>query len=255
MMNPQHYFFRDFIHTFKELCIHTYLIRGETLMEIQNIRLPLKNSLQQKQKFMGQNQNNQVVPSFTSKGLPAMPYNYMAPVSFKGESVDPYAEYRTLDLENPAGVKDVTNVTVGQKFKLPFTITRDQIKTFAEISGDKNPIHINPAYIKEQMATNPKFPFKDNIAHACLVLGKFSAVYGQLVPGEDTLYTNINEEFNVPVYPDHKYYATFEVVEVMPKRRVKIRNQIIDPETKKVCYDGYSELFHPTKVEKLLPKT
>ncbi|MFA6989206.1 MAG: MaoC/PaaZ C-terminal domain-containing protein [Candidatus Gastranaerophilaceae bacterium] len=168
-------------------------------------------------------------------------------------------EYKTLDLEKSDEVKDL-KPGVGDKHKIIFTITQDQINKFAEISGDNNPIHVDPEYIKEKHASNPKYPFKGNISHGLLAAGKFSAFYGKLLPGLDTLYTGLNIKLLSPIYPGKEYAAIFEAKEMPKDHRLVYENKIVDPELYGtnpdkpdlgVCITGTSEVYHREKIGKL----
>lgn len=167
-------------------------------------------------------------------------------------------EFKTLDLKKADEVKDVTPL-VGDKHKLIFTITQEQINMFADISGDDNPIHVDANYIKEKMAENARYPFKGNISHGLLASGKFSAFYGKLLPGLDTLYTGLDIQFVAPIYPGKEYVATFEAVESPKDYRLTYENKIVDPELyglnpdkphKGVCVTGKSEVYHREKIGK-----
>ena len=221
-------------------------------MKVQNASLPLNNFTVRSQKTGEQILNNQKFTDSTSTTLSNVPCNYFASISFRGTNED-YADYITVSLDRPDEVANIRKVEAGQKFKLPFTISREEIKTFAEISGDRNPIHVSPEYIKRRCEENPKFLFKDNISHGLLAAGKFSAFYGILIPGEDTLYRNINIDFKAPIFPGKQYFATFEVLEIKPGRQAVFRNKIIDAEDGHVCIDGTSSVSHPAKIEKIVP--
>ncbi|MBM4271712.1 MAG: hypothetical protein FJ139_06095 [Deltaproteobacteria bacterium] len=51
----------------------------------------------------------------------------------------------------------------------------EDIKTFARISGDENPVHVNDEYAKGTM-------FGGRIAHGILVVGLISSVLGTVLP-------------------------------------------------------------------------
>ncbi|MEW5818654.1 MAG: MaoC/PaaZ C-terminal domain-containing protein [Cyanobacteriota bacterium] len=168
-------------------------------------------------------------------------------------------EYKTLDLKKTDKVKDL-KPQLGDKHKIIFSITQEQINLFAEISGDDNPIHVDPEYIKEKIASNPKYPFKGNISHGLLASGKFSAFYGKLLPGLDTLYTGLNIQFVSPIYPDKEYAAIFEAKEIPKSHRMVYENKIVDPElygtnpdkpSLGVCVEGTSEVYHREKIGKV----
>jgi 3-hydroxybutyryl-CoA dehydratase len=57
---------------------------------------------------------------------------------------------------------------VGDSAKFTKTITEEDVMKFAEVSGDYNPIHVNPEYAKTQM-------FGKQVAHGVISVGLISA--------------------------------------------------------------------------------
>ncbi|MFX0009562.1 MAG: MaoC family dehydratase, partial [Candidatus Hermodarchaeota archaeon] len=64
---------------------------------------------------------------------------------------------------------------------------------FAEVSGDYNPIHVNPEYAKTQM-------FGKQVAHGALSSGLISAVLGTKLFGPGILYGGQTVQFKRPVF-------------------------------------------------------
>lgn len=84
------------------------------------------------------------------------------------------------------------NFKVGD-YRQSFTlVTEDMVTSFATISGDKNPIHLDPEYAKTT-------PFKERIAHGLLISGFISALIANEIPGEGSIYLKQNLEFKSPV--------------------------------------------------------
>ena len=97
------------------------------------------------------------------------------------------------------------------------TITDADIKAFAGISGDRNPVHLDENY-----AQNSKF--KKRIAHGMMTASYFSALFGTKIPGEGCVYTHQSLNFKRPVYINDTVEATVTVTEVdIEKRRVKFK--------------------------------
>jgi len=80
-------------------------------------------------------------------------------------------------------IEERTSFTVGEEATLTKTISDEDIKTFARISGDDNPVHVNDDYAKGTM-------FGGRIAHGMLVAGLISAVLGTKLPGPGAIYMN-----------------------------------------------------------------
>jgi 3-hydroxybutyryl-CoA dehydratase len=87
---------------------------------------------------------------------------------------------------------------------------------FAEISGDRNPIHLS-----EHFAA--KTPFGGRIAHGLYTASLISAVIGTRLPGPGAVYLSQTLNFKAPVKIGDHVKASVEVVELIDKgRRVKL---------------------------------
>ncbi len=84
------------------------------------------------------------------------------------------------------------DLTLGQAAELSHTVTDGDIRAFAAVSGDNNPVHLDEAYAA---AT----PFKTRIAHGMLSAGYISAVLGTRLPGPGAIYISQTMNFKRPV--------------------------------------------------------
>ena len=64
----------------------------------------------------------------------------------------------------------------GMEASFAKTVTEADILAFAEVTGDKNPVHLDEKYAAGTM-------FKQRIAHGMLTAGYISAVFGMELPG------------------------------------------------------------------------
>ena len=99
-----------------------------------------------------------------------------------------------------------THFTVGEEATFTKIISDEDITTFAKISGDENPVHVNDAYAKGTM-------FGGRIAHGILVAGLISAVLGTALPGPGAIYMNQQLRFLAPVRPGDEATARAKVTE------------------------------------------
>ncbi|HSH01573.1 MAG TPA: MaoC family dehydratase [Anaerolineae bacterium] len=104
-------------------------------------------------------------------------------------------------------------VAIGAKASLTKRITAQDVETFAEISGDRNPVHLDDEYASTT-------PFKKRIAHGALTSALISAVLGQHLPGQGTIYLSQNAKFKAPVYLDDEITATVEVTDYREDKRI-----------------------------------
>ncbi len=88
-----------------------------------------------------------------------------------------------------------TEFTVGEHASLPQKVITDEaIHTFAALSGDANPIHVDEQYACETR-------FGGRIAHGLLVAGEISALLGTKLPGLGSIYLSQDLRFKAPVRP------------------------------------------------------
>ncbi len=129
----------------------------------------------------------------------------------------------------------------GDTFTHEFSFTKENVFQFAEISGDKNPIHLDDHYASQTI-------FKRRIVHGFLGASIFSKVFGMLFPGEGTIYMSQTLKFMAPMFEDDVYTAKFTVLEVIPeKHRAKIETLILDKEGKTIT-SGEAMVMNPTKI-------
>jgi 3-hydroxybutyryl-CoA dehydratase len=111
------------------------------------------------------------------------------------------------------------DLTVGLRRSLQKVITERDIALFAEVSTDRNPVHMDEDYAR---AT----PFGGRIAHGMLTAGLISAVIGEQLPGHGTIYLGQSLRFLAPVRPGDLVLAEVEVLAIDPvKRRVTLETR------------------------------
>lgn len=93
------------------------------------------------------------------------------------------------------------------------TITEDDIQQFATLTGDDNPLHLDPEYGAETM-------FTSNVAHGILTAGIVSGALAAL-PG-DVIYLEQEMRFQAPVFPGETVEATASVVESLDEHRIRV---------------------------------
>ncbi|MCB1549779.1 MAG: MaoC family dehydratase [Hyphomicrobiaceae bacterium] len=107
------------------------------------------------------------------------------------------------------------DIELGMSATFAKRVTEADIFSFADITGDKNPIHLDHGYAEKTM-------FKERIAHGILTAGYISAVFGMELPGPGAIYVSQTLNFRAPVRIGDDVLARVSVVELMPaKRRVR----------------------------------
>jgi 3-hydroxybutyryl-CoA dehydratase len=109
------------------------------------------------------------------------------------------------------------DIKVDAEATITKTITEADIVTFAELTGDTNPVHLDAEYAAQSM-------FGERIAHGMLVAGLISAVLGTRLPGPNSIYLGQDLKFTAPVKIGDTITVTATVTEKRDdKRIIKLR--------------------------------
>lgn len=119
----------------------------------------------------------------------------------------------------------------GDKYSKEFSFSFEQVRQFAELSGDTNPIHLDKKY-----ATG--LGFADTIVHGFLTGSVISKIVGTEFPGEGSIYLSQSLSFRAPVFPGEELLAALEVLEVTESGKYTIRTLITSSATGEVKLDG-----------------
>jgi 3-hydroxybutyryl-CoA dehydratase len=108
------------------------------------------------------------------------------------------------------------DLSVGLTETLRKTIDSADVVGFAEVTGDRNPIHLS-----EHFAA--KTPFGTRIAHGLYTASLISAVLGTRLPGPGAVYISQTLNFRAPVKIGDTVEVTVTVAELMSdKRRARL---------------------------------
>lgn len=134
-------------------------------------------------------------------------------------------------------MNDNRELKIGDHSSLKKKITNEDIITFANISGDKNPVHLDEQYAKNTI-------FKSRIAHGFLVGSFISAAIGQKLPGNGTIYLSQNMKFKAPVRINDEINAHIEVIAFPKENRVLLKTTCSNQEGT-VVIDGEALVIPP----------
>jgi len=109
------------------------------------------------------------------------------------------------------------DLSIGMFAEKKMVVSDEKITTFAELSGDYNPVHMDADYAATTM-------FGKRIAHGALSASLISAILGNDLPGPGAIFTELNMRFRKPAFIDDEITARAEVVEINEKSgRVKMK--------------------------------
>jgi acyl dehydratase len=132
-------------------------------------------------------------------------------------------------------------IEINQVFTHQFQFSQQEVTQFAEVTGDKNPVHTDAEYAAKTM-------FKRPIMHGMLGASLFSKVFGTLFPGEGTIYLKQSLNFLKPMYADAPYEAVFTVKELIKDKNRAIVETVIKDKDGKVCTSGEATVMNVDKI-------
>jgi len=135
------------------------------------------------------------------------------------------------------GAVGIDMIRPGMQASYSHTVTDADIKAYAGLSGDNNPMHMSDEYAARSI-------FGQRCAHGMFSVGFFSALFGTKIPGPGCLYVGQSLRFKKPVFINDTVLAKVIVERVdLEKRRVFFKT---------VCtvagitvIDGEAEIYIP----------
>jgi 3-hydroxybutyryl-CoA dehydratase len=87
----------------------------------------------------------------------------------------------------------LAELTEGAKASVGFTVTGQQMRQFAELSGDFNPLHTDAAFAQSKGHSGP-------VVYGALLIAKVSQLIGMQLPGRDGTWASVSLDFKRPLY-------------------------------------------------------
>lgn len=108
---------------------------------------------------------------------------------------------------------NIEDFYIGQSASLTKVFKSEEVEAFAEMSLDKNPIHLDEDYAEHSR-------FGRKIVHGFLVGSLISAVFGTQLPGEGAIYLHQEMDFRKPVYHNDEITAIVTVTNIRKDKSI-----------------------------------
>ncbi|HZM65853.1 MAG TPA: MaoC family dehydratase [Nakamurella sp.] len=123
------------------------------------------------------------------------------------------------------------DINVGDTASFSKTVTESDIVTFAGLTSDFNPIHVDAEYAKDSL-------FKERIAHGMLMAGFISAVLGTQLPGPNAIYMGQTLNFKLPVKIGDTVTAEVTIDEKREDKRILKLKTTVTNQRGEIVVDG-----------------
>lgn len=135
-------------------------------------------------------------------------------------------------------------LTVGQKAQRSLELTALHVQTYAEMTGDYNPLHFDPKFVEGTK-------FGKLVVQGGLTTGLLHALVAMDMPGPGTVFLSQNWKFSAPVFIGDTITAEAEILsihETKPVTQLKVQVTRQTGETvlegEAWCYTFSSEQTH-----------
>lgn len=125
----------------------------------------------------------------------------------------------------------ITDFYIGQKASVSKSFTSEDVRQFASLSLDSNPIHLDEEYATKSM-------FGRELVHGFLVGSLISSVFGTKLPGQGSIYLHQDMDFRKPVYHNEEITATVEIVGIKEEKSILYFNTICTKADGTVVVEG-----------------
>ncbi|WP_020396511.1 MaoC family dehydratase [Thiolinea disciformis] len=130
------------------------------------------------------------------------------------------------------------SLKIGDSASLTRSFTDADVRLYADLSGDHNPVHLDEAFAAGTQ-------FKQRIVHGMLVGSLFTALLGEQLPGRGSIYMTQNLNFKAPVFLNTPVTAKVEITGFHPKKPiVMFACTVVDAEGKTLV-QGDSVMYVP----------
>ena len=119
------------------------------------------------------------------------------------------------------------------------TVSEADIVAYAALSGDYNPVHLDPEYASRTI-------FKERIAHGMFSGALISAAVACTLPGPGTIYLGQTMKFTRPVKFGDTLTVQLEILEKLPKFRVRIGTRVVN-QRDEIVVDGERKAYRYVK--------
>jgi 3-hydroxybutyryl-CoA dehydratase len=108
------------------------------------------------------------------------------------------------------------NLKIGDKAVVTKAFTLNDVKAFAELTGDFNPVHFDESYAANTI-------FKKPIVHGPLVITLVTTLFANELPGPGSVYLSHEVKYFNPVYVNDVITGAVEIIDINEKGHIFVK--------------------------------
>ena len=126
----------------------------------------------------------------------------------------------------------------GLHIEWPFSFSIENMNSFAKLSNDYSPIHMNLEYAKSK-------GFELQLVHGLLLSSQMSRLIGQELPDQNAILTGIQMDFKSPCYPGDQLLFVADLIDVSEAFYALEFKCIISKKGKTMCRGIVKAIWKP----------
>lgn len=99
---------------------------------------------------------------------------------------------------------EMQSLNVGRRVGAELCIDDQQMRSFAVLSGDFNPLHTDDEFARKK-------GFEGRVVYGGLLVAKISEIIGMRLPGRNSIWASLSLEFLKPLYVDERAELEAEI--------------------------------------------
>lgn len=135
-------------------------------------------------------------------------------------------------------MKSIKAFHIGQTAELTHLYSENEVNVFAVISGDHNPIHLDLEYAKKSI-------FGKKIVYGFLSGSLISAVLGNVLPGEGSIYMSQTMNFIRPVFIGDEITAKVVITNIDEEKKRILLDTVCTNQNGKNVIEGSALMYYP----------
>ena len=128
-------------------------------------------------------------------------------------------------------------LNVGDTASRSKIITDEDVRTFAAVSGDENPIHLDEKFAADT-------PFGKRIVHGMLSASLISAVLANDLPGHGSIYLGQTLKFKAPVFIGDEITARVTVTSVRDGKPIAKLETVCTNQRDEIVIEGEATVHY-----------
>jgi acyl dehydratase len=141
------------------------------------------------------------------------------------------AEVTVLTKRESRESTSVSGAEPGMKARRSRSVVARDIELFAEVTGDRNPLHYDPDFARRSR-------FGEIIVQGGVTSGLLNAVVAEDLPGPGSVFLHVDWSFRAPVRPGDTITAEVEVLDVRPDKPITNLRTTVSRDDGVVVLDG-----------------